>query len=73
MEDAYRKRLVDQLLTELLAALPAVSLLGPRACGKTTTALRHARTVVRLDRAEEASAFRADPDARCETLRNRCC
>ncbi len=36
---------------------------GPRATGKTTTARRHAASVVRLDRPAEAAAFRADPDA----------
>jgi uncharacterized protein len=36
---------------------------GPRATGKTTSAERHANTVVRLDRAAEAVAFQADPDA----------
>ncbi|MGH2945237.1 MAG: ATP-binding protein [Solirubrobacteraceae bacterium] len=35
---------------------------GPRAAGKTTTAARHAATVVRLDRPAEAAVFRADPD-----------
>lgn len=38
-------------------------LTGPRATGKTTTARRHAASVVRLDRPAEAAAFRADPDA----------
>jgi predicted AAA+ superfamily ATPase len=38
-------------------------LTGPRATGKTTTAVRHARTAVRLDRPAEAEPFRADPDA----------
>ena len=38
-------------------------LTGPRATGKTTTARRHAATVLRLDRPAEAAAFRADPDA----------
>jgi predicted AAA+ superfamily ATPase len=59
----YRPRLVDALLTELLAGLPAVLLVGPRATGKTTTAAQHARTIVRLDREPEAIAFRSDPDA----------
>jgi predicted AAA+ superfamily ATPase len=36
---------------------------GPRAAGKTTSAARLATTVVRLDRAAEAVAFQADPDA----------
>lgn len=36
---------------------------GPRATGKTTTAARHAATVVHLDRPAEAALFHADPDA----------
>jgi predicted AAA+ superfamily ATPase len=59
----YRPRLVDGLLDALLAELPALFITGPRATGKTTTAARRARTVVRLDREAEAVAFRADPDA----------
>ncbi len=60
---SYVPRLVDSLLTRLMAELPALFLVGPRATGKTTTAARHARTVIRLDRENEAVAFRADPDA----------
>lgn len=59
----YRTRLVEPLLGELLTELPALLLVGPRATGKTTTATRHAATVVRLDHPAEATAFRADPDA----------
>ena len=59
----YRPRLIDDRLSELLSELPAVLLTGPRAAGKTTTARRHAATVIRLDREAEAAAFRADPDA----------
>jgi uncharacterized protein len=58
----YAPRLVDGLLEELLADLPAVMVTGPRAAGKTTTAARHAASVVRLDRPAEAAIFRADPD-----------
>ncbi len=59
----YRARLVDPLLDTLLEELPAVFLVGPRATGKTTTAARRARTIVRLDRPPEAAVVRADPDA----------
>lgn len=59
----YLNRLVDSFLQETLSGLPAVLVVGPRACGKTTTALRRARSVVRLDREAEAVAFRADPDS----------
>lgn len=59
----YIERLVDPLIRDTLAGLPAVLLVGPRACGKTTTAMRRAASVVRLDREAEAVAFRADPDS----------
>lgn len=64
----YTPRLVDQRLSELLSELPALLVTGPRATGKTTTARRLARTVVRLDREAEATAFRADPDAALRSL-----
>lgn len=64
----YRPRLLDPLLDELLAQLPALMVIGPRAAGKTTTISRRARTVVRLDREAEAAAFEADPDAALRTL-----
>lgn len=59
----YLPRLVDGLLTELLAGLPAVLVVGPRACGKTTTARRHVEDALRLDRPADADLVRADPDA----------
>ena len=64
----YLPRLVDGLLDVLLGELPALFITGPRATGKTTTATRRARTVVRLDREAEAVAFRADPDAAMRSL-----
>ena len=60
---AYRQRLLDPLLDDLLAAVPSLVVVGPRAVGKTTTIGRRARTTVRLDAEAEAAAFRADPDA----------
>jgi predicted AAA+ superfamily ATPase len=59
----YVARLTDERLAELLAQLPAVLLVGPRAAGKTTSAARRAKTIIRLDSEAEAAAFRADPDA----------
>jgi len=64
----YVPRLADTRLEELFAELPALLISGPRATGKTTTARRHARTVVRLDREAEAGAFQADPDVALRAL-----
>jgi predicted AAA+ superfamily ATPase len=59
---AYKPRLVDATIGELLAQLPALMVTGPRASGKTTTAARHAASTVHLDRPAEAAVFHADPD-----------
>lgn len=59
----YLPRLADPLIHELLVALPAISIVGPRAVGKTTTATRYARSVLRLDVPAEARVVAADPDA----------
>lgn len=60
---SYTPRVADERLDRLFAELPALMITGPRASGKTTTARRHAATVVRLDRPAEATAFASDPDA----------
>lgn len=60
---AYRRRLVDPLLDDLLTELPAVMIVGARATGKTTTISRRAATTVQLNVPAEAAAFDADPDA----------
>ncbi|MDN5858650.1 MAG: DUF4143 domain-containing protein, partial [Pseudonocardia sp.] len=61
--DTYLPRLADHVIADLLRDVPGVLIVGARATGKTTTAARQARSIVRLDRAAEAEAFRADPDA----------
>lgn len=58
--------MVDTLLSDLVHDFPAVAITGPRATGKTTTAARLARSIVRLDRGVEAEAFRIDPDSALE-------
>jgi predicted AAA+ superfamily ATPase len=57
----YRRRIVDEELDELFAGLPAIALEGPKAVGKTATALRRAATVYRLDDEAERSIAQADP------------
>jgi hypothetical protein len=57
----YVRRVVDDVLDDLLPSLPAVLLDGPKAVGKTATALQRARTVWRLSRPAQASVVAADP------------
>lgn len=57
----YVPRVVDAELDELFAALPAVVLEGPKAVGKTETALRRARSNYRLDDPAQRAIAEADP------------
>lgn len=57
---AYQQRVIDAELDELLSGLPAIALEGPKAVGKTASALRRAATVYRLDDAAERSVAKAD-------------
>lgn len=59
---AYLLRTVDPLLDDLMRGVSAVLVVGPRACGKTTTARRHVQDSLRLDRPADADLVRADPD-----------
>jgi predicted AAA+ superfamily ATPase len=63
MTGAYVTRIIDGLLDDLLMSFPAVSLIGPRAAGKTTTAIRRAATVLRLDDPAIRQSVAASPDA----------
>ena len=58
---SYMPRIVDRELDELLSGLPAISIEGPRAVGKTETALRRARTVHRLDDEQQLEVALGDP------------
>jgi uncharacterized protein len=60
---SYVDRLIDPLLDELIGDVPGVMIVGPRACGKTTTSVRRAKTVLRMDRDDTKNAVGADPDA----------
>lgn len=56
----YIRRIVDDELDALLPSLVAVSIEGPKAVGKTETALRRARTVYRLDDPNQRELIEAD-------------
>jgi predicted AAA+ superfamily ATPase len=63
MSSDYRLRIADPVLAEMVADFPVISIIGPRASGKTTTALRHAQGVIRLDAPGTAAVVQANPDA----------
>lgn len=58
---AYLRRIIDHEIDELFASLAALSIEGPKAVGKTETALQRASTVRRLDDPLQAALIRADP------------
>jgi hypothetical protein len=58
------ERTVSRLLQQRLAQFPAVTLVGPRQCGKTTLALTLARRYFNLEAPEE----RTQLDARWEEV-----
>jgi predicted AAA+ superfamily ATPase len=55
--DTYRARVVDGRLEGRLRTSGAVLIEGPKACGKTATAARMAKSVFRLDSDESARAL----------------
>ena len=57
----YYQRIVDGELDQLCSELPAIAIEGPRAVGKTETALRRVATVYRLDDGTQLDIAQADP------------
>jgi uncharacterized protein len=57
----YYRRLIDDTLDRLLAGLPAISIDGAKAVGKTATGSRRAATVLRLDDHRTVEVVQANP------------
>lgn len=57
----YQRRVIDDALDVLQPELPAIAIEGPRAVGKTRTALERAETVHRLDDPAELELAQSDP------------
>ena len=55
----YQPRLMDQRLQELLRSVPAVSVEGARAVGKTRTARAHSTTFIAVDDPDERAQLAA--------------
>ena len=57
-KEEYINRLVDRKINKYLSVFGAVSIEGPKWCGKTWTSLNHANSVVLLD--DEETRQKAD-------------
>lgn len=54
----YKKRLIDDIIAENLNIFGAISIEGPKWCGKTWTALNHANSVVYLNNTADDFKFK---------------
>ena len=61
-EGGYRRRVLDDELDELTAALGAIALEGAKAVGKTATAAQRVQTIHQLDESEQRAVAEADLD-----------
>jgi len=57
----YNRRIVDDELEQLMPQLAAIAIEGPKAIGKTETALQRAATIHALDEPEQLALAQADP------------
>lgn len=55
-KENYKDRLVDNDINELLTMFGAISIEGPKYCGKTWTALNHANSSVLLTKSDDANS-----------------
>lgn len=58
VDNVYKSRVVDSILRDQLEAAGVVLIQGPKWCGKTTTALQQARSVIYLNDPEQARNLR---------------
>ena len=55
-KENYKTRLVDNEINELLKMFGAISIEGPKYCGKTWTALNHANSYVLLTKSDNPNS-----------------
>ena len=66
----YLKRIVDDELALRLEAFGAVQIKGPKWCGKTTTALQQAKSVIRLQDPDKRAGYLATARTKPSLLLN---
>ena len=58
MKNWYLKRYMDDIITELLDMVGAVVIVGPKWCGKTTTAEQHSSSVIKLQNPDNFKSYK---------------
>jgi predicted AAA+ superfamily ATPase len=57
MKNKYLKRVIDDILEKRLEMIGAIVIVGPKWCGKTTTAERHAKSVLKLQDPDRKKSY----------------
>ncbi|WP_409199602.1 ATP-binding protein [Methanobrevibacter sp. DSM 116169] len=57
MTNKYLKRIIDDILKKHLEMIGAVVIVGPKWCGKTTTAEKHAKSVLKLQDPDNRKSY----------------
>jgi len=57
MEQGYYPRILDNILNDYLDAFGAVLIQGPKWCGKTTTAILKAKSVLKMQDPDQSSSY----------------
>jgi len=57
MKSKYLKRVIDDILKERLEMIGAIVIVGPKWCGKTTTAEQHAKSVLKLQDPDKSKSY----------------
>lgn len=60
-EKPYLPRVIDRRLLDLIEGLPAIAIEGAKSIGKTTSASRLAKSIIRLDDPATMDVVKADP------------
>lgn len=68
MTNEYLPRLVDKQLDEYLEAVGAVLIAGPKWCGKTTTAEKHSKSVIKLQDPDKRQGYLATAEVKPSLL-----
>ena len=68
MKPDYLPRIVDTFLAERLEAVGAVLVAGPKWCGKTTTAERQAKSIIKLQDPDNTKGYLAAAEVKPSLL-----